>query len=265
MGNAACCFQARHVASTAGGVGGVGLRQPTACAASSQTHLTQDFFKPKNIIIRLKEDEKWGAPQREALYRVRACGPRAGSVTAPPRWPASAAAHGAAAAAGLNAARRGAAPGTLLSEPCPVAGTAPPACCAAQGLERYGVGKWREMIHAFPELSRWAAAPCSAAEEEGLQGGLQDGWQECRAQAAALRAAGDAQLPPLRFFKACPLPAPPSPPQIQGHGCAGARGAPAGLAVPGAPRGLARRPRRCGRPARAAPADCGWVGALRPC
>jgi hypothetical protein len=30
----------------------------------------QDFFKPKNIIIRLKDDEKWGAPQREALYKV---------------------------------------------------------------------------------------------------------------------------------------------------------------------------------------------------
>ncbi|PSC74381.1 hypothetical protein C2E20_2190 [Micractinium conductrix] len=31
--------------------------------------IDQDFFKPKNIIIRLKEDEKWGAAQREALYR----------------------------------------------------------------------------------------------------------------------------------------------------------------------------------------------------
>lgn len=32
--------------------------------------IDQAFFKPKNIIIRLKDDEKWGPPQREALYRV---------------------------------------------------------------------------------------------------------------------------------------------------------------------------------------------------
>ncbi|EFN55627.1 hypothetical protein CHLNCDRAFT_133791 [Chlorella variabilis] len=60
------------------------------CKADGE--VDQDFFKPKNIIIRLKDDEKWGAAQKEALYK---------------------------------------------------------------GLERYGVGKWREMINSFPELSRY--------------------------------------------------------------------------------------------------------------
>ncbi len=32
----------------------------------------QEFFKPRNIIIRLKEEEKWGPAQREALYKVGA-------------------------------------------------------------------------------------------------------------------------------------------------------------------------------------------------
>ena len=41
--------------------------------------IDQDFFKPKNIVIRLKEDEKWGAPQREALYKVGCRGGRRGS------------------------------------------------------------------------------------------------------------------------------------------------------------------------------------------
>lgn len=55
--------------------------------------IDQDFFKPRNIIIRLKEEEKWGPAQREALYK---------------------------------------------------------------GLERFGVGKWREIIQAFPaELGRY--------------------------------------------------------------------------------------------------------------
>ncbi|PRW58017.1 hypothetical protein C2E21_3709 [Chlorella sorokiniana] len=54
--------------------------------------IDQDFFKPKHIIIRLRDEEKWGPPQREALYK---------------------------------------------------------------GLERFGVGKWREMIQAFPELGRY--------------------------------------------------------------------------------------------------------------
>ena len=35
--------------------------------------IDQDFFKPKSIILRLTDDEKWGAPQQEALYKVR-CG-----------------------------------------------------------------------------------------------------------------------------------------------------------------------------------------------
>lgn len=35
--------------------------------------IDQDFFKPKNIIIRLKDDEKWGPAQREALYKVGGC------------------------------------------------------------------------------------------------------------------------------------------------------------------------------------------------
>lgn len=30
----------------------------------------QDFFKPKHIIIRLRDEEKWGPAQREALYKV---------------------------------------------------------------------------------------------------------------------------------------------------------------------------------------------------
>ena len=39
------------------------------CGADGE--IDQDFFKPKNIIIRLKDDEKWGPPQKEALYKVR--------------------------------------------------------------------------------------------------------------------------------------------------------------------------------------------------
>ncbi|KAI7846094.1 hypothetical protein COHA_000355 [Chlorella ohadii] len=54
--------------------------------------IDQDFFKPKHIIIRLRDEEKWGPAQREALYK---------------------------------------------------------------GLERFGVGKWREMIQAYPELARY--------------------------------------------------------------------------------------------------------------
>ena len=41
--------------------------------------IDQDFFKPNNIILRLTDDAKWGAPQREALYKVR----RAGASTPP--------------------------------------------------------------------------------------------------------------------------------------------------------------------------------------
>jgi hypothetical protein len=33
--------------------------------------VNQDYFKPKAIVIRLKDDEKWGPAQKEALYKVR--------------------------------------------------------------------------------------------------------------------------------------------------------------------------------------------------
>lgn len=50
------------------------------CKADGE--VDQDFFKPKNIIIRLKDDEKWGAAQKEALYKVGARGGRAALMAA---------------------------------------------------------------------------------------------------------------------------------------------------------------------------------------
>ena len=40
--------------------------------ATAPRSLLQDFFKPKHIIIRLRDEEKWGPAQRDALYKVSA-------------------------------------------------------------------------------------------------------------------------------------------------------------------------------------------------
>ena len=119
----------------------------------------QDFFKPRNIIIRLRDEEKWGPPQREALYKVGAGNGAEDGVGArlpSPRWEAWLCQLG-------QGCRRAAAPPAGLPA-CPYVHTNPgplvpcthtPCSTTLQGLEKYGVGKWRDMIQAFPELSRY--------------------------------------------------------------------------------------------------------------
>jgi hypothetical protein len=35
--------------------------------------VAQELFRPKNIVICLTEQEKWGTAQKEALYKVNGC------------------------------------------------------------------------------------------------------------------------------------------------------------------------------------------------
>ncbi len=44
---------------------------PNMCQADGE--VAQEFFRPKNIVIRLTEQEMWGAAQKEALYKVNGC------------------------------------------------------------------------------------------------------------------------------------------------------------------------------------------------
>lgn len=86
--------------------------------------INQDFFKPKRIIIQLTEDKKWGEPEKEALYKVRSrCNEEKRSPQLPQHPPADAP--------------------YPSNQPLP------------QGLEAYGVGKWREIITEYPELRRY--------------------------------------------------------------------------------------------------------------
>lgn len=80
--------------------------------------INQSFFKPKKIIIQLTEDKKWGATERDALYKVRP----------------TTSVH-------------------LLRSRNPIRTILSPR--SIQGLEKHGVGKWREMINEFPELKRY--------------------------------------------------------------------------------------------------------------
>ena len=62
--------------------------------------IDQDFFKPKKVIIQLTEDKKWGAAEKDALYKASQRAPLRPRVHARRR-----AAPGAGAAAGLSARR----------------------------------------------------------------------------------------------------------------------------------------------------------------
>lgn len=169
---------------------------------SHRFHSFQDYFKPKHIIIRLRDEEKWGPAQREALYKVRrrmvflpvyehrgrclsteagvpaqwdqlpsllpAAAFRCGWLHVPARLKRQASAPPLSFKAGLPGAPI--APLLLHRAWSGCEGSCADALTYSlplhrclQGLERFGVGKWREMIQAFPELARYKDTDVSSS------------------------------------------------------------------------------------------------------